>query len=421
MHERFGKLRWKSLFDAAIGYAEDGFPVPEIVHELWSSPGTPGKLRAMVETARVFLPGGEPPRVGEVFRNLDLAAAYRLLAEEESAGFYRGRIGAAILKTSQDLGGTMTAEDLGCYSSEWVEPISIDYRGWRVFELPPNGQGMAALEMLNIMETAAPAPGGPLGTTEIHKRIEAMKLAFSDIYRYNADPRAVKVPVATLISKEYARERAALIDSARANGSIPAGDALGSETVYLCVVDREGNIASWIQSIYSSFGSGIVVEGFPLQSRGAGFTLQDDHPNVLEGGKRPHHTIIPGFMQRGDRHVAFGIMGGANQPMAHAQFASNLIDYGMNVQQALEAPRFFKGSPLGCEVAIEARVPESTLAHLAEMGHEILLRDEYSQEMGRGQAILHDSATAVNFAGSDPRSDGAAIPETRSPNGKVQN
>jgi gamma-glutamyltranspeptidase/glutathione hydrolase len=415
IHQRFGKLKWKTLFEAAIAYAEEGFPVPEIVHELWSASGTAGKLKALDETARVFLPSGEPPAMGAIFRNPDLADAYRLLAEEGRTAFYEGRIGAAILTTSHALGGTMTAEDLGCYSSEWVEPISIDYRGWRVFELPPNGQGMAALEMLNIMETAAPHGDGPFAPAVIHHRIEAMKLAFSDVYRYNADPRAVKVPVSKLISKEYARERAASIDPARANGSVPAGNPVGSETVYLTVVDREGNIASWIQSIYSGFGSGIVVEGFPLQSRGAGFTLQRDHPNVLAGGKRPYHTIIPGFMQRGDSHIGFGIMGGANQPMAHAQFVSNFVDYGMNLQQALEAPRFFKGSPLGFEVSIESRMPQSTLDRLEEMGHELLVRPEYSQEMGRGQAILHNSTTGVNYAGSDPRADGAAIPESVAP------
>jgi gamma-glutamyltranspeptidase/glutathione hydrolase len=415
MHKRFGKLEWKSLFDAAIAYADQGFPVPEIVRELWSEPGTAGKLQSFEETARVFLPQGEAPQVGDIFCNPDLAGAYRLLAAEGPASFYKGRIGQSILKTSKQLGGTMTAEDLAGYSPEWVEPISIDYRGWRVFELPPNGQGMAALEMLNIMETKAPDAGGPFVPAAMHQRIEAMKLAYSDVYHYNADPRAVHVPVAKLISKEYARERAALVDPLRANGSLPAGDALGSETVYLTVVDREGNIASWIQSIFSCFGSGVTVEGFLLQSRGAGFTLQRDHPNVLAGGKRPYHTIIPGFMQRGDRHVGFGIMGGPNQPMAHAQFVSNVVDYGMNLQQALEAPRFFKGSPLGCEVAIESRMPEPTLERLAEMGHDVLVRAEYSQEMGRGQAILHDSRTGVNYAASDPRSDGAAIPEVVAP------
>jgi gamma-glutamyltranspeptidase / glutathione hydrolase len=410
IHRRFGKLKWNALLEPAIAYADQGFPVPEIVHELWSAPGVAANLQMRAESARVFLPGGEPPAVGEMFRNPDLAGAYRLLAKEGRAAFYEGRIAAAILKTSQGLGGTMTAEDLACYSAEWVDPISIDYRGWRVYELPPNGQGMAALEMLNIIETAPPG-SGPFAPAVIHQRIEAMKLAFSDVYRYNADPRAAQVPVAKLISKEYARERAALIDPAAANGSVPAGDPVGTDTVYLTVVDREGNLASWIQSIYSGFGSGIVVEGFPLQSRGAGFTLDRDHPNILVGGKRPYHTIIPGFMQRGDQHIAFGIMGGANQPMAHAQFVSNFVDYGMNLQQALEAPRFFKGSPLGYDVSIEARMPESTLARLEEMGHQVVARAEYSQEMGRGQAILHNSTTRVNYAGSDPRADGAAIPE----------
>jgi gamma-glutamyltranspeptidase/glutathione hydrolase len=410
IHKRFGKLKWERLFDAAIAYADDGFPVPEIVHALWTSPGTADKLRQLDQTARVFLPDGKAPEVGEIFRNPDLASAYHFLAEEGPEAFYKGRIADAILDASRQLDGTLTPEDLGCYSAEWVEPISTEYRGWRVFELPPNGQGMAALEMLNIMETVPPE-GAPYAPAVIHQRIEAMKLAFSDAYRYNADPRAVKVPVAKLISKEYARERAALIDPLKANGSVVAGDAIGSETVYLTVVDREGNIASWIQSIYSGFGSGIVVEGFPLQSRGAGFTLQKDHPNVLAGGKRPYHTIIPGFMQRGTRQMGFGIMGGANQPMAHAQFVSNFVDYGMNLQEALEAPRFFKGSPEGFDVAIEGRMPDATIKRLTDMGHAVLVRAEYSQEMGRGQAILHDSETGVNFAASDPRADGAAIPE----------
>ena len=267
----------------------------------------------------------------------------------------------------------MTAEDLASYSAEWVEPISIDYRGWRVFELPPNGQGMAALEMLNIMETIPADPEGPFSAAEMHRRIEAMKLAYADVYRYNADPRSCRVPVDALISKRYARERAAQIDPEKANGEAGAGEAPGSETVYLTVVDRDGNIASWIQSIFSSFGSGITVDGmgFVLQNRGAGFVLQPDHPNVLAGGKRPFHTIIPGFMERGELHMGFGIMGGANQPLAHAQFVSNVVDYGMNLQQAMESPRFFKGGSSGCDVAIESRVPDATLRRLAQMGHSI--------------------------------------------------
>jgi gamma-glutamyltranspeptidase/glutathione hydrolase len=420
MHARFGKLPWADLFRSAIAYSEEGFPVSEIAQELWSGPATVAKLQALPETGRVFLPNGRPPEQGDLFRNPDLAKAYRLIAQSGAEAFYKGPIASAMLKTSGSLGGLMTAEDLSAFSPEWTEPISIDYRGWRVYELPPNGQGIAALEMLNIMETFGGNATGPLDAAEIHRRIESMKLAYADAYRYIADPRVARVPVATLLSKDHARKRAALIDPRKANGDVPAAKIPGSDTVYLAVVDREGNIASWIQSVYGTFGSGIVAGnlGFVLQNRGAGFSLDPGHPNVLAGGKRPYHTIIPGFMersdsdtQRGDLHIGFGIMGGANQPLAHAQFVSNVVDHGMNLQQALEAPRFFKGDSSGCEVSIEARVSEATLAELSEMGHVMCVRPEYSQEMGRGQAVMHRSDTATNYAASDPRSDGAATPE----------
>jgi gamma-glutamyltranspeptidase/glutathione hydrolase len=245
----------------------------------------------------------------------------------------------------------------------------------------------------------------------MHRRIEAMKLAYADLYRYNADPRHHNVPVATLLSKDFARERARMIDPKRANPLAAYGKAVGADTTYLTVVDRDGNMASWIQSIYAEFASGITAFGFLLQNRGGGFTLDPSHPNVLAGGKRPFHTIIPGFMQRGDQHVGFGIMGGPNQPMAHAQFVSNFVDYGMNVQAAMEAPRFTKRTSSGNDIWIESRVPADELDDLSARGHEISVRRAYTQEMGRGQAILHDAKNGINFAASDPRADGAAIPE----------
>jgi len=263
------------------------------------------------------------------------------------------------------------------------------------------------------METSPAEPAGPFTPGEMHKRIEAMKLAYADVYRYNADPRTCDVPVAELLSKEHARKRAALIDPCAANGQVRAAHVSGSDTTYLTVVDREGNIASWIQSIYSNFGSGITVEGmgFALQNRGAGFTLDPAHPNVLAGGKRPFHTIIPGFLERGSQHIGFGIMGGPNQPLAHAQFVSNVVDYGMNLQEALESPRFTKLGPEGCDVLVEARLPRTTQEALTKMGHQVTVGREYTQQMGRGQAILHDSDTGTNYAASDPRADGAATPE----------
>jgi gamma-glutamyltranspeptidase/glutathione hydrolase len=412
MHGRFGKLAWSDLFESAIAYSEQGYPISEIVQELWAAPATIAKLEAVPESTRVFLPNGRPPEQGELFRNRDLSRAYELIARRGAEAYYKGPISSAILETACAMGSLISAEDLASFSAEWVEPISIDYRGWRVYQLPPNGQGIAALEMLNIMETLANSDG-PLTASELHRRIEAMKLAYADAYRYNADQRVARVPMAELISKQHARERARQIDPRRANGNVVHAVVPNSDTVYLAVVDREGNIASWIQSIYAAFGSGITVGGmgFALQNRGAGFSLDPNHPNVLAGGKRPYHTIIPGFMERDDMHVGFGIMGGANQPLAHAQFVSNVVDYGMNLQQALETPRFFKGGPSGCDVSIEGRVPESTLAELSEMGHVISVRPEYSQEMGRGQAVMNRSGTRTNYGASDPRSDGAATPE----------
>ena len=411
IHQRYGKLPWKDLFQSAIAYAEQGFPVSEVIQESWTIYAD--RLKAHPETQRVFLPGGRVPKAGAVFRNPDIGKALRLIADQGPSAYYKGEIAAAILKTSSKLGGVMTAEDLAGYSSEWVTPISINYRGWKIYELPPNSQGVAALEMLNILEVTPASPFGPFSPVEMHKRIEAMKLAYADVRRYNADPRTSDIPVTSLLSKDYAKKRAALIDPRRAICNVPNGDPVGSNTTYLTVADKDGNIASWIESVYDDFGAGLTAEGmgFILQNRGALFTLDPRHPNVLAGGKRPFHTIIPAFMERGDQHIGFGIMGGANQPLAHAQFASNIIDYGMNIQEALESPRFTKKTSSGCDVSIEVRVPAATLQRLSELGHEIRIRREYTQEMGRGQAILHDSRTKTNYAASDPRADGEAIPE----------
>jgi gamma-glutamyltranspeptidase / glutathione hydrolase len=413
MHKRFGKLPWKDLFADAISYSEKGFPVSEAIQESWAPADAISRLETDAESKRVFMPGGKVPQVGELFRNPDLGRAYRLIAEKGPDTFYKGALAAAILKTSQRLSGTMTAEDLASFSPEWVTPISTGYRGWRVLELPPNGQGMAALEMLNIMGTSPASIAGAFSAPEMHNRIESMKLAYADMRRYDADPRSSDVPVTKLLSKEWAQERAALIDPLKASCLVPAGNVMSGDTTYLTVVDREGNIASWIQSISQTFGSGVTVDGMGimLHDRAAGFTLDPKSPNVLAGGKRPFHTIIPAFMERGDARIAFGIMGGANQPLAHAQFVSNIVDYGMNVQAALEAPRFTKRTADGCDVSIEARVPRESLQQLSERGHQIAIRREYTQEMGRGQAILHDSKSNMNYAASDPRADGAAVPE----------
>jgi gamma-glutamyltranspeptidase / glutathione hydrolase len=413
-HARFGKLPWKDLFTPAIYYAEHGYPVPELIHGFWE--GEEQVLKQTPEAERIYLPGGKPPEIGEMFSNPDLGKTLRLIAEGGRDAFYRGEIAQSIIATSTELGGTMKPDDLADFSAEWVEPISITYHGWKVYELPPNGQGMAALEMLNIMSTLPPDKAGPLAPMELHNRIEAMKLAYSDLYRYNADPRFAKVPVKGLLAPDYAKQRASLIDPAKANCTPASGSPARSDTTYLAAVDKDGNIASLIQSNYDAFGSGVAVKGrgFVLQDRGGLFVLDPSHPNALAPRKRPFHTIIPAFMEQGDTHIGFGIMGGANQPLAHAQFVSNLVDYGMNIQAALSEPRFTvrpTEQGIGCDIMIESRVPAETLTALEQKGHKFKVRKEYSTAMGRGQAVLHNSKSNVNFAASDPRADGSAEPE----------
>ena len=413
LHKRFGKLPWSDLFQPAIYYADHGYPVTEIIHEAWKL-GTK-KLQGDDNARRIFLRNGAAPEVGEVFRDPQMAAALKLIANDGPAAFYTGPIAHAILRTSDRLGGKMSAADLSEYQSEFVQPISTEYRGWKVYELPPNTQGIAALEMLNFFSQFPLGDYEPRSVEELHLQIEAQKLAYSDMRRYVADPKFAKVPVDGLLSLDYARQRAGKIDRAHADCAVSPGKPLeiGSDTIYLSVVDRDGNIVSLIQSLYSGFGSGVVVDdyGFALHNRGGLFTMDPDHPNALAPRKRPFHTIIPAFMQKGSTHMGFGIMGGFNQAQAHAQFVSNIVDHDMNIQSALEAPRFTKLTFGGCDVSIESRVRQEVREKLAARGHELKVLGAFSDTVGGGQAVVHDSATNINYGASDPRKDGAAVPE----------
>jgi gamma-glutamyltranspeptidase / glutathione hydrolase len=418
--KKFGRLSLRDVLAPAIVYADSGFPVGEVVSVYWRD--SDAALKADEPTAKTYLVNGRVPIAGEVFRNPDLAWSYRQLAQFGRSAFYKGEIARKILATSASHGGTMNQADLYEFQSEWVDPISTTYRGWTVHEMPPNGQGIAALEMLNIMETFPLAAAGHNSVRALHLMIEAKKLAYADMQRYDADPRFAKVPVNGLRSKAFAQGRARLIDAERANCNVAAGAPTITDngTTYLSVVDREGNMVSLIQSNYSTvgFGSGIAVggAGFVLHNRGGGFTLDKTSPNVLAGRKRPLHTIIPAFMEKGDVRIAFGIMGGWNQAQAHAQFVSNIVDFGMNVQGALDAPRFSKETFPGCDVNLESRISDATRTELAARGHQIVMRGDYSStRMGSGQAVMRDFATKVNAGASDPRKDGAAVSELRKP------
>ncbi len=427
--ERFGTKKFPEVLAPAIHVAEQGFPVTEWISSLWIN--NADVLRKNDEATHVYLNNDQAPRTGQMFRNPDLANSLKLIASGGRDAFYKGELAHKFVQLSQKEDGVMTLNDLASYSSEWVEPISTTYRGWTVYELPPNGQGVAALEMLNIMETfplqqPAPTPGQaaqppqfPLNQTRtLHMMIEAKKLAYADLQKYIGEPKnnpAVMQAAMAMLQKPYAAQRAKLIDMDKANCAVEPGTPLapGGDTIYLSTVDREGNMVSLIQSNYENFGSGLVAPGtgFVLHDRGALFNLDAGSPNVLAGGKRPLHTIIPAFMAQGDVRIAFGIMGGWNQAQAHAQFVSHVVDYKQNIQLAMETARFTKGTFGGCDVELENRIPGNVRAELEAKGHKLEMRNGYSNRFGGGQAVMRDFATKVNYGASDPRKDGAAVPE----------
>jgi gamma-glutamyltranspeptidase/glutathione hydrolase len=415
LRSRFGTLPFGQLLAPAIYYAQNGFPLAErnarywIAKSLLNQPG-------YKETYDIW---PTAPKPGDLFRNPALASSLRQIAEHGRDAFYNGPMTETMVKFLDTHGGTHTLEDFRDFQPEWVEPVSTTYRGWTVYELPPNGQGIAALSMLNIMELFPMAQYGHNSVDALHVMIEAKKLAYADMYKYVGDPRFSQIPVKELISKELAAQRAKLIDMNKAANQVVPSEVSaelnkhGNSTIYLSTIDKDGNIVSLIQSNYAGYGTGFVAPGlgFSFHDRGAGFQLTPGLPNSLAGHKRPLHTIIPAFMEKGDIHIGFGIMGGWNQAQAHAQFVANIVDYGMNVQAALEQPRFTKDTFEGCDVSMEETIPADIRAGLTQRGHEIKLLEPFSFSVGQGAAVARDSSRQVNFAAGDPRSDGAAIPQ----------
>ena len=411
--DRFGKKKLPEVLAPAIQIAQDGYPVTEWIAQHFAS--SVDLLRDNENAAKTFLISDRAPRLGEMMRNPDLAWSLRQIAQGGRDAFYKGEITKRILALSARHGGALTAQDFSDYSSEWADPISTTYRGWTVYEMPPNLQGIGALEMLNIMERFDLHSFGLNSTRALHVQIEAKKLAYADVLRYVGDPRSAKVPVSGMLSKEYAAERAKLINMDHANCDAGPGTPVPSagDTVYLSVVDRDGNMVSFIESNYAEFGSGLVADGtgFVLHDRGALFSLDPASPNAIAGRKRPLHTIIPAFMEKDQVRIAFGIMGGWNQAQAHAQFVSHVVDFGQNIQAALETARFTKQTFGGCDVQLENRVPGNVKAELEAKGHKVQMHNGYSDSFGGGQAVMRDHAAGVNYGASDPRKDGAAVPE----------
>ena len=415
LQHRFGTMPLSKLLGPAIFYAQNGFPLAEKNARYWISKvflSQPGYQQT-------YMPGGVRPGVGDVFKNPALANSLRQVADQGRDAFYHSPLTNVMVKFLREQGGAHTAEDFADFQPEWVAPISTTYHGWTVFELPPNGQGIAALSMLNIMEHFPIASYGHNSANALHVMIEAKKLAYADMIHYVGDPRFTPVPVKEMLSKELGAQRAKLIQMDRAACQVVPSEiseklnARGHETIYLSTIDKDGNIVSLIQSNYGGYGTGLVAPGagFSFQNRGAGFELTPSLPNSIAGHKRPLHTIIPAFMQKGDIHLGFGIMGGWNQAQAHAQFVANVVDFGMNIQAALEAARFTKSTFEGCDLDVESRIPTDVREDLTHRGHVLKILEPFSYTVGQGEAVLHDDRRGVNFAGSDPRCDGEAIPQ----------
>ncbi len=415
LHEKFGKIPMTDILQPAIDYARAGFPVTELIaYYLGRSASRLGDYPNFKET---YMPEGRMPVKGEIFRNPDLASTYEKIALGGRDAFYKGDIAQAIGSYIRENGGFLSYEDMAAHSSEWIQPVSANYRGYDVWQLPPNGQGIAVLQILNILEAYDIASMGLYSPEYIHLFVEAKKLAFEDRAKYYADMAFNNIPVNALVSKEYASERRKLINPDRASRQIDPGLPNQPNTIYLCVADKNGNMVSLIQSNYRGMGSGMTPTGlgFVLQDRGEGFTLEPGQFNTYEPGKRPFHTIIPGFITKdGLPFMAFGVMGGDMQPQGHAQIVINMIDFGMNLQEAGDAPRIQhigSSEPTGeimidgGTVLLESGFPYETIRTLMERGHRIQWN---SGSYGGYQAIMWDPVNKVYYGASESRKDGQA-------------
>lgn len=416
LHKKFGMLKMEEILQPTISYAREGFPLSELIAFYWQRNAE--KLKVFDGFADIYMPNGKAPAKGEIFKNPYLANTLEKIAQNGRDEFYKGSIAKTIDAYMKNQGGFLSYDDLASHISEWIEPVSSSYRGYDIWELPPNGQGIATLQILNILENYDIASMGFGSAEYMHLFIEAKKLAFEDRARYYADPAFSSIPYKILISKEYAKERLKLINLNRSASKYDAGELGTGNTIYLTVADKDGNMVSLIQSNYRGMGSGMTPTGlgFVLQDRGEMFSLTEGHPNVFEPGKRPFHTIIPGFITKdGKPYISFGVMGGEMQPQGHAQVIVNLIDFKMNLQEAGDAPRILhEGSSEptdekmtdGGIVYLESGFDYQEIRKLLAKGHKV----SYSLDgYGGYQAIMFDGKNGVYIGASESRKDGQAI------------